>query len=167
MGSGARVPWGMRCTACPQELPSEARFCPACGAAVPEEPPATAPLTVEGGIQGDWRWTLAALLLLERGVAWWAFSPDDPTRSVAAWEGAFLRAWTWAGALAVLALLARRRPGGWLAGLSGMALLVRSAIPLAAERPADGAVWALMVASATLTFAFFHEQSWWPRRMGE
>jgi hypothetical protein len=35
-----------------------------------------------------------------------------------------------------------------------------------AEKPADGAVWTLMVASATLTFAFLYEQSYWGREAG-
>lgn len=157
----------MRCPACDVDLPENARFCPGCGAEAAPTPDPAIPLTVEGGVRGDWRWTLILLLLLERAVAWWAFPLDDPRRTVAAWEGPFLQIWGWGGALGILALAFRNRTGGLLAGLSGLALLVRSAVPLAAEKPADGAVWALMVASATLTFAFFCEQSWWRREMGD
>lgn len=157
----------MRCLACDVDLPENARFCPACGTEAAPTPDPAIPLTVEGGVRGDWRWTLVLLLLLERVVAWWAFPLDDPRRAVAAWEGPFLRIWGWGGALGVLALAFRHRSGGWLAGLSGLALLARSAVPLASEKPADGAVWALMVASATLTFAFFHEQSWWRVEVGD
>ena len=157
----------MRCPACNADLPPDARFCPGCGAGAQAPVPPAEPLTVEGGQRGDWRWTLSLLLLLERAVALWAFPLDDPRRALAPWEGPFLQAWGWGGLLGLLALGIRHRSGGWLAGLSGLALLVRSAVPLASEKPADGAVWALMAASATLTFAFFHEQSWWGRGTGD
>ena len=157
----------MRCSACDLDLPPNARYCPGCGAEVMVQGEQTAPLAVEAGVRGDWRWTLILLLLLERAVACWAFPVDDPHRSIAGWEPPFLRVWGWGGLLGMLTLGFRHRSGGWLAGLSGLALLVRSAVPLASEKPADGAVWALMAASATLTFAFFHEQSWWGRRMGD
>lgn len=166
----------MRCTACDLDLPENARFCPSCGLPQdsrtrlpgPEEAAATAepvqPLTVEGGERGAWRWILILLLALERLVAWWAFPLEDPSRVVAEWESTFFWIYGLAGFLLTASFLAlRNRAGGWLAGLSGLALLIRSCGPLLGEKPADGAIWALMVASATLTFAFFHEQSWWGR----
>ncbi len=152
----------MRCPACDVDLPENARFCPACGReAVPDSEPGPS-LTVEGGERGAWRWILLLLLALERLVAWWAFPLEDPGREVGAWEPAFLWIYGAGGLLLAGPLLAFRvRAGGWVAGISGLTLLVRSCIPLVGEKPADGAIWCLMVASATLTFAFFHEQSWW------
>ncbi|HJV89925.1 MAG TPA: zinc ribbon domain-containing protein [Holophagaceae bacterium] len=154
----------MRCPACDVDLPENARFCPACGQEAVPEMPSGPPLTVEGGEAGAWRWILVLLLGVERLVAWWAFPLDDPGRVVAAWEPSFFWIYGAGGLLLGGPLLAFRvRAGGWVAGLSGIALLVRSCLPLLGEKPADGAIWALMVASATLTFAFFHEQSWWGR----
>ncbi len=113
--------------------------------------------------QGGWRWVLATLLLTERAIAWGAFALSDETREIAAWEQPF---WLgWGAALLVVALpalLARHRAASWLSGLSGLALVARACVPLLGEKPAAGAVVALMVASATLTFAFLYEQSFWP-----
>ncbi len=156
----------MRCPACDVDLPENARFCPACGLeAVPVAEPRE-PLTVEGGEPGAWRWILILLLALERLVAWWAFPLDDPSRAIGTWEFPFLWAYGLGGILIAAPLLAfHKRAGGWLAGLSGLTLIIRSCVPLLGEKPADGAIWALMIASATLTFAFFHEQSWWDRSL--
>jgi hypothetical protein len=144
----------MRCPACDADLPADARFCPACGRE--HRPAAAGPAaTVENARPGAWAWLLVLLLLTERGAAWLALPPFSETRAVGAWELPF--AWAWG--LGLLAL--RRRAGGWLACLSGAALTLRSCIPMLAEKPADGAVWTLMVASATLTFAFLYEQSYW------
>lgn len=141
-----------------------ARFCPACGLEAVATTAPGQPLTVEGGERGAWRWILIFLLALERLAAWLAFAPEDPRWAVEAWEIRFFWAYGVGGFVLAGALLAlRKRPGGWLAGLSGLALMVRSCLPLLGEKPADGAIWTLMVASATLTFAFFHEQSWWGR----
>ena len=173
---------GMRCTHCPADLPDGARFCPACGAAAPEpepEAPRDLSITAPEVRPGVWNWMLAILLVLERLSAWFAFPLDDPWTSYRGWEGAFL--WIWGAGLGLLALpllFLRRRAGGWLAGLSGTALLARAAIPLAIEAPygkqtselaSDSILVTLVfiVASATLTFAFFHEQSFWPRNSRE
>ncbi len=154
----------MRCPACDVDLPENARFCPACGLEAVPEGPGQTPLTVEGGEPGAWRWVLVLLLVVERLAVAWGFPLEDPTREVGAWERTFVQGWGWGGLLlSVPLLLARKRPGGWVAGLSGFALMIRSCVPLLGEKPADAAIWTLMVASATLTFAFFHEQSWWGR----
>lgn len=153
----------MHCSACDALIPEEARFCPACGLAAA---PAVSgpPATVESARPGAWAWLLVLLLLVERGAAWMALSPFSETRAVGGWELPFW--WSWGlgiGALGAALLAFRKRPGGWLAFLSGAALVLRSCIPMLAEKPADGAVWTLMVASATLTFAFLYEQSFWGR----
>ena len=116
-------------------------------------------ITAEGVRPGVWRWALLLLLAVERITAWKAFPMED----AASWERIFFWAWG-AGllALAVPALILRKRPGGWLAFLSGAALIARSCVPLVGEAPAAWAVITLMVASATLTFAFLYEQSFWP-----
>ncbi len=153
----------MRCAACDLDVPEKARFCPGCGREVVTVAEPTRPLTVEGGERGAWRWFLIFLLALERLVAWLAFAPEGP---LGTWEARFF--WGYGVAAFILTaflLIFRRRSGGWLAGLSGLALMARSWVPLLGEKPADGAIWALMVASATLTFAFFHEQSWWGRSL--
>ena len=102
---------------------------------------------------------LLILLLAERLAAWKAF----PLSDAAPWERGF--AIVWGAALLITALPAlalRRRVGGWLAFLSGLALTARSCVPLVGEDPASWAVLTLMVASATLSFAFLYEQSFWP-----
>ena len=155
----------MRCEHCLHDLPEGARFCPGCGQAAPAHaaPPAPAPrdtsITAEGVRPGVWRWALLLLLLAERLAAWKAF----PLEGAAPWERVFLYAWG-AGllVLATPALVFRKRAGGWLAFLSGTALIARSCVPLVGESPAVWAVIAFMVASATLTFAFLYEQGFWP-----
>ncbi len=157
----------MRCEHCLHDLPAQARFCPGCGQPVPdlagrpraEEPLVDTSITAEGVRPGVWRWALLLLLLGERATAWKAF----PLADAAGWERIFL--WAWGAGLLVLAgplLLFRKRPGGWLAFLSGAALIARSCVPLVGEAPAAWAVITLMVASATLTFAFLYEQGFWP-----
>ena len=112
--------------------------------------------------KGGWNWVLLSLLLIERAVAWGAFSLNDQAREIASWEKSF---WIWWGLAwlvpAALSLVLRRRAGGWLSALSSLVLLVRCCIPLVGEKPAAGAVVALMVTSATMTFAFLYEQSFW------
>ena len=153
----------MRCEHCHHDLPSTARFCPACGEAVPSAPTQVQPqdtsITGPGVRPGVWNWILLILLVLERLTAIKAFPLED----AALWERIFLYAWGW-GLLAVAApLLALRwRAGGWLAFLSGGLLILRSCVPLIGEAPVPWAVVTLMVAAATLTFAFLHEQSFWP-----
>lgn len=151
----------MRCPACDAPLPAAARFCPGCGHE--HRPVAAGPAaTVESARPGAWAWLLVLLLLTERGAGWLALPPFSETRAVGAWEAPFWWAWGLGlGAAAILLLALRRRPGGWLAFLSAAVLALRSCIPMLAEKPADGAVWTLMVASATLTFAFLYEQSFW------
>lgn len=120
-------------------------------------------ITAPGVRPGVWRWALLVLLLLERFTAIKAF----PAEGAAPWERIFLYAWGW-GLLALAApLLALRwRAGGWLAFLSGLALILRSCVPLLSEIPVPWAVITLMVAAATLTFAFLYEQSFWPHFEG-
>ena len=151
----------MRCPACSVEIPTGARFCPGCGKAAPvaEAKPKDISITAEGVRPGVWNWVLLVLLLAERLVAWKAF----PLADAAAWERAFF--WAWSPGLLILAapaLALRARAGGWLAFLSGLALAARSCVPLVGEDPAAWAVVTLMVASATLSFAFLFEQSFWP-----
>ena len=156
----------MRCEHCLHDLPEGARFCPACGQAAPAHfspPPEARPrdtsITAEGVRPGVWNWALMALLGGERLVAWKAF----PFAGAAPWERVFLYAWGLGlAALALPALGLKRRAGGWLALLSGIALIARSCVPLLGEDPAAWAVVTLMVASATLSFAFLYEQSFWP-----
>lgn len=153
----------MRCEHCLHDLPPGARFCPGCGlavAAAPEAEPVDTSITAPGVRPGVWRWALLVLLLLERLTATKAFPLTD---GAAPWERVFLYAWGW-GLLAVAApLLALRwRAGGWLAFLSGSLLILRSCVPLLSESPVPWAVITLMMASATLTFAFLFEQSFWP-----
>lgn len=116
-------------------------------------------ITAPGVRPGAWHWMLIVLLVAERLTALKAF----PTEGAASWERLFLYGWGW-GLLILTAplLIFRRRAGGWLAFLSGVALIVRSCVPLLGEAPVPWAVITLMVASATLTFAFLHEQSFWP-----
>ncbi|HJW09569.1 MAG TPA: zinc ribbon domain-containing protein [Holophagaceae bacterium] len=172
----------MRCEHCHADLPADARFCPACGAGVPEAPeemPVDLSITAPGVRPGVWNWLLMLLLLGERLMAWLAFPLDDPWQSYRGWEGGFLLAWGLGLAVLALPSLAfRHRAGGWLAGFSGLALLARAAIPLAMEAPlgkqapelaSDSILMTLVfiVGSATLTFAFFYEQSFWPRNNRE
>lgn len=113
--------------------------------------------------RGGWGRVLVALLLIERAVAWAAFPLDEASHEIAAWERLYW--WIWGLLLFGIAsfpLAFRRRVGGWLAALSGGFLILRACVPLLGEKPAAGAVVALMVASATLTFAFLYEQSYWP-----
>ncbi|HJU82988.1 MAG TPA: zinc ribbon domain-containing protein [Holophagaceae bacterium] len=168
----------MDCKLCKADLPEGARFCPTCGAPAPEpepEAPRDPSITAPDVRPGVWNWMLAILLVMERLAAWFAFPMDDPWTTYRGWEGPFL--WGWGAGLGLLALpvlFLRRRAGGWLAGLSGVALLVRAAIPLAVEAPmgkqapelaSDSILLTLVfiVGSATLTFAFFYEQSFWPK----
>ena len=113
--------------------------------------------------KGGWNWVLLILILTERAVAWGAFSLNDPARGIFVWEKSF---WIWWGLglliPTVLSLVFRHRAGGWLSALSSLTLLARCCIPLIGEKPAAGAVVALMVTSATMTFAFLYEQSYWP-----
>lgn len=144
----------------------DARYCPACGAAAVQEAPEQ-PSTVESARPGVWAWLLIVLVLMERGAAWLALPPFSETRAVGAWEIPFWWAWGMGLGILGLPLLAfRKRPGGWIAFLSGGALVIRSCLPMLAEKPAEGAVWTLMVASASLTFAFLYEQSYWGREAG-
>jgi hypothetical protein len=157
----------MRCVHCSAELSAGGRFCPSCGKAVPTtqvESPADDSITASQTAPGVWNWVLLILLGVERLCAWFAFPLDDPWRNPEVWEKPFLLYWgiaLWVAAGPFLAF--RKRLGGWLAFLSGLALAGRACVPMLAEKPASGAVWALMVASATLTFAFLYEQSYWPR----
>lgn len=113
--------------------------------------------------QGGWGRVLITLLLIERAVAWGAFPLNDPSRGILAWEPSSWIVWGLVLLLlAMVPLALRRRVGGWLAALSGLLLIARSCLPLLGEKPAAGAVVTLMVASATLTFAFLYEQSYWP-----
>jgi hypothetical protein len=155
----------MRCEHCLHDLPQGARFCPGCGQAVPGAPaapevePVDTSITAPGVRPGVWRWALLVLLLLERLTAIKAF----PLEGAAAWERVFLYAWGWGLLAAAAPLLALRwRAGGWLAFLSGFTLILRSCVPLLSEEPVPWAVITLMAASATLTFAFLYEQSFWP-----
>jgi hypothetical protein len=171
----------MRCDHCQADLPEDARFCPACGEAVEAEPeaPRDSSITAPEVRPGAWNWMLALLLVLERASAWYAFPLDDHWLSYGGWEAGFLKVWGLAlAALAIPCLAFRKRAGGWLAGLSGMVLLVRAALPLAMEAPtgkqapelaSDSILITLvfLAASATLTFAFFYEQSFWPRNNRE
>ncbi len=113
--------------------------------------------------KGGWNWVLLILILAERAVAWGAFPLNDQTREIMSWEKPF---WIWWGlalmVIAMIALVRRHRAGGWLSALSSLVLLARCCIPLMGEKPAAGAVVVLMVTSATLTFAFLYEQSYWP-----
>ncbi len=162
----------MNCPSCRAAVPEDAAFCPRCGAALPErteEEPKDASISSEDTLPGAWHWLLLILLLAERLLAWFAFPVDESRWLASGWETPFL--WIWGGGLGLLALgpLAfRRRAGGWLAMLSGCALALRACIPMlgegrSAEGQVYGAVWSLMVASATITFAFLYEQSFWPR----
>ena len=165
MAAGPGNTGGMRCEHCLHDLPPGARFCPGCGrpapprAAAAEDLPQDTSITAPGVRPGVWNWILLVLLLLERFASLKAFPLED----AAAWERAFAYGWGW-GLLALAApLLALRwRGGGWLAFLSGLALILRSCVPLLGEAPAAWAVLTLMIASATLTFAFLYEQSFWP-----
>jgi len=116
-------------------------------------------ITASGVRPGVWRWALLVLLVLERLTASKAF----PLEGAGSWERTFLYSWGW-GLLILAAplLVLRRRSGGWLAFLSGAALIVRSCVPLLSEVPVPWAVITLMMAAGTLTFAFLYEQSFWP-----
>lgn len=112
--------------------------------------------------RGGWNWLLLSLLLIERAVAWFAFSLNDSSRDIASWENGFWIAWgLGVFLLAVLPLVFRHRAGGWLSAISGFVLLVRACIPLLGEKPAADAVVVIMATSITLTFAFLYEQSFW------
>jgi hypothetical protein len=168
----------MRCAACQTRIPDESRFCPSCGAAQPEPEAPAAPLVAEGR-RAAWSWILGALLLLERAVAWPAFPLERAYHLTASWEAGFL--WIWGLGLGLLALplvLLRKRLGGWLAFLSGLALMVRACVPLIEEEPVGQVVkdlaWSstllilvFFVAGTTLTFAFLYEQGFWPGRAPE
>ena len=154
----------MRCEQCLHDLPLDARFCPGCGNAVPasvvaKDKPRDQSITAPGVKPGVWNWMLLVLLALERLAALKAFPMED----AAPWERLFLHGWGWGLLIPVVPLLIfRRRAGGWLTLVSGMALIARSCVPLVGEAPVPWAVVTLMVASATLTFAFLYEQSFWP-----
>lgn len=113
--------------------------------------------------KGGWNWLLICLLLIERAVAWFTFPLNDASRDIAPWEADFWMVWGLGGLLlAVVPLILRHRAGGWLSAFSSFVLLVRCCIPLLGEKPAAGAVVAIMATSVTLTFAFLYEQSYWP-----
>lgn len=113
--------------------------------------------------KGGWNWLLLCLLLVERAMAWFAFSLNDSSRGIASWETAFWIAWGLGGLLlAAVPLVFRHRAGGWFSALSSLVLLIRSCIPLLGEKPASDAVLAIMATSVTLTFAFLYDQSYWP-----
>ena len=123
-----------------------------------------ASITAPGVLPGAWHRVLLALMVMERLAAWFGLPLHDPPwRIPEPWEITFLEAWG-LGLFLVAAplLILRRRAGGWLAAASAMALATRACIPMLADQPAPGAVVALIVASTTLTFAFLHEQSFWP-----
>lgn len=164
----------MRCSSCQSRIPAHAAYCPACGAAQPkgaEAAPVDASISVAA--PGTWWWLLLVLLAAERLLAVYAFRDDEARWLARGWEGPFL--WVWGAGLGLpaAALLAlRKRPGGWLAFLSGGALSLRACVPMlgeghAAEQQVYGAVLSLMVASATLTFAFLYEQSHWAEGASE
>lgn len=112
--------------------------------------------------KGGWNWLLLSFLLIERATAWFAFSLNDASRDIAPWEKSFWIAWgLGVFLLAVVPLIFRHRAGGWLSALSSFVLLVRCCIPLLGEKPAAGAVVAIMATSVTMTFAFLYEQSYW------
>lgn len=113
--------------------------------------------------KGGWNWLLLCLLLLERAVAWFAFSPTDLNRDIARWETGFWLFWGLGGfLLAAVPLLLRHRAGGWISALSTSALIVRTCIPLLGEKPAADAVLVILATAVSLTFAFLYEQSYWP-----
>lgn len=162
----------MRCSACSHAAPADAAFCPRCGKALPRpepEAPRDGSITDAATPRGVWWWLLLALLALERLLAWTSFPVDESRWLAPGWERPFL--WIWGLGLGLPAaglLVFRRRAGGWLAFLSGLALALRACVPMisesrAAESQVQGAVWSLMAASATLTFAFLYEQSFWRR----
>lgn len=165
MGPGWPHTWCMRCEHCHHEFPPGSRFCPGCGEAVathlvvPDAKPRDTSITAPGVRSGVWNWILLVLLGMERLAALKAF----PLEGAVAWERAFFYVWSWGLLAAAAPLLALRwRAGGWLAFLSGVALILRSCVPLLSEAPVPWAVVTLMIASATLTFAFLYEQSFWP-----
>jgi hypothetical protein len=110
-------------------------------------------------------------------MAYAAFPLERAYHVTAPWERPFL--WGWGLALGLLSvplvLTRRRRAGGWLAFLSGMALIVRACVPLIEPEPlgqaAESLAWSstlligvFFVAGATVTFAFLFEQSFWKTR---
>lgn len=108
------------------------------------------------GRKGAWAWSLAGALLVERWMAWLAFPLERPYHVTSPWEGPFLWAWGLGlGGLAVVLVLFRHRAGGWLAFLSGLALVARACIPLVEPEPLGQAAEALALASAWLVMAFF------------
>lgn len=165
----------MRCVACDTRLSEAVAFCPHCGAAQPAGQEPQGPQVVEGR-RGAWAWALVALLLAERGMAWAAFPLERSYHLTAVWELPFFQ--IWGGGLAILAvplLMMKKRFGGWLAILSGLALVVRASVPLIEVEPvgqaAEALAWAstllilvFFVAGTTLTFGFLFEQSFWPVR---
>lgn len=163
----------MRCPSCHAPVPPAAAFCPACGAAQPKaDPPAPADPSITGAATpaAAWWWLLLLLLLTERTLAWMSFPLDESRWLAQGWEQPFL--WVWGLGLGLFAapfLALRKRAGGWLAGLSGCALALRACVPMLSEGPSAeaqvyGAVVSLMAASATITFAFLYEQSFWNRQ---
>ena len=159
-------PEAASCPACQAPLPEGARFCAACGNPVPvlaEADGRDRSITAPEVRPGQWAWLLILLIAVERALAWYAFPLEGPMLQVQPWERPFLTYWSLAGLLPAGLLLVRNRVGGFLALLSSLALLVRACIPLLGEKPAGEAVVVLMVVSASLTFWFFFEQSFWPK----
>lgn len=160
----------MNCSACRAPIPLDAAFCPRCGSALAsrsEEPPPDRSISGAETQAGAWHWLLLLLLLGERLIALLAFPVDESIWLASGWERPFL--WVWGaglGALSLIPLVQKKRLGGGLAALSGLILSLRACVPMlnegrSAEQQVYGAVGALMVASATLTFAFLYEQSFW------
>lgn len=161
----------MDCPACHASLDPGSAFCSRCGRAT--RPIASGVPARDGSISdgatpaGVWYWLLLLLLSGERLLAVFAFQVDESRWLAAGWERPFLWLWGLALGLPAMGLLAlRRRMGGWLAALSGFALAARACVPVlsesrSAEEQVYGAVFSLMVASATLTFAFLYDQSFW------
>lgn len=135
----------------------------------PEAPQPDRTISSAGTEPGTWFWLLLILLGAERLTALFAFPIDESIWLASGWERPFL--WVWGGGIGLLAaipLALKMRWGGWVAALSGLALSLRACVPMlsegrTAEQQVYGAVCSLMVASATLTFAFLYEQSYWAK----